>query len=47
MYGVRKKRKCCNRKNEQKNSLLLMKVHLLYVLELKIRKQKKFLSDPS
>ena len=37
-YEVFKKKKYCNRKNE-KNSLLLMNVHALYVFELKKKRK--------
>ena len=38
-YGVFKKRKCCNRVSEKKNSLVLTNVHVLYVLEDKTSKK--------
>ena len=38
-YGVCKTRKYCNRKSEKKNSLLLMNVRVLYVLEDKTSKK--------
>ena len=38
-YEVCKKRKYCNRMSEQKNSLLLINVHVLYVLEDKTSKK--------
>ena len=38
-YGVCKERKYCNRMSEKQNSLLLMNVHILYVLEHKLNEQ--------
>ena len=39
-YGVCKKKKYCNRMSKKKNSLLLMNVHVLYMLEDKTSKKK-------